>query len=187
MTVETKADFARRLGRDRSYVTRLGQKGRLVLTDDGRVLVDESLARIEATRGVRFDMSKHWEENRGREGEDRPHKPVPSVLDTEEIGRRTRVAQMRKEEAEAEKRHRELEELTGALVRRDEIQRALANAVAVILGQIENMPDRIAPQVHGIEDMERVRARVKDEMESLCRRVSDELGRLANDEKGKAA
>lgn len=194
MTVESKAEFARRIGKDRSFVTRAGQKGRLVLNADGQVLVEESVARLEATRGSRFDMSDHWERRRETKaqapaaGLEHGVERLPlAALNADEIGRRTRLAQMKKEEAEAEKRQRELDELTGALVRRDEIERALANAVAVILGQVENMPDRIAPQVHGIDDMERVRARVKDEMEELCRRVSHEIGRIAADDKEAAA
>jgi hypothetical protein len=48
--VATLADFARLAGFKRSHVTWLKVCGRLVLTDDGRVRVAESIARIEATR-----------------------------------------------------------------------------------------------------------------------------------------
>lgn len=194
MTVESKAAFARRMGFDKSWVTRASQAGRLVLVGEGRgaqVAVEESIERLEMTRGTNYGVSDHWASQR-TETDERPSDPAevsgnPGDLAPEEISRRTRMAQMRKEEAEADKRHRELDELTGALVRRDDIERALVDALAVILGQIENIPDRIAPQVHGVADMDRVRARIKDEMDGLCRRVSDELKLLATDDKEAAA
>lgn len=46
----TLAEFARYKGWRASYVTELKQAGRLVLTSDGRVLVRESLQRIDQTQ-----------------------------------------------------------------------------------------------------------------------------------------
>ena len=54
-TVATQADFARRLGVSRSHVTGLKHAGRLVLTDNGLVDVDASIARIDATRDPNRD------------------------------------------------------------------------------------------------------------------------------------
>jgi hypothetical protein len=56
-TIESRSEFARRLGVHRSQVTRWAQKGRLVETATGRVLVKESLARLEATEGGRPDAT----------------------------------------------------------------------------------------------------------------------------------
>lgn len=49
MTSCTKAAFARRMGCARSYVSKLEKAGRLVLTEDGRVDPEASLARIRET------------------------------------------------------------------------------------------------------------------------------------------
>lgn len=58
--VETKAQFAKRLGVNKSTVTRYDQAGRLVLAPNGKVKVEESLALIAATKGARGDVSaKH--------------------------------------------------------------------------------------------------------------------------------
>jgi hypothetical protein len=62
---EHLAAFARRLGVNRSTVTRAAQSGRLVLADDGRVLVQASLARWHATRGGRLDLAERHAEARG--------------------------------------------------------------------------------------------------------------------------
>ena len=55
---ETKAQFAKRLGVNKSTVTRYGQAGRLVLAPNGKVKVEESLHLINATKGHRIDVSE---------------------------------------------------------------------------------------------------------------------------------
>lgn len=62
---EHLAAFARRLGVNRSTITRAAQAGRLVLAADGRVLVQASLARWHATRGGRLDVAERHAEARG--------------------------------------------------------------------------------------------------------------------------
>lgn len=62
---EHLAAFARRLGVNRSTVTRAAQAGRLVLAADGRVLVQASLARWHATRGGRLDLAERHAQARG--------------------------------------------------------------------------------------------------------------------------
>lgn len=62
---ENLAAFARRLGVNRSTVTRAAQSGRLVLDADGRVCVVASLARWHATRGGRDDVAARHAAARG--------------------------------------------------------------------------------------------------------------------------
>lgn len=57
---ETKAQFAKRLGVNKSTVTRYGQAGRLVLAPNGKVKVEESLQLINATKGARLDVSEKY-------------------------------------------------------------------------------------------------------------------------------
>jgi len=64
MTVETKAEFARRLSWNRSTVTRAAQAGRLVLVGD-RIDVEASLARLQATEGGRTDVAARHAVARG--------------------------------------------------------------------------------------------------------------------------
>lgn len=63
----SQAEFARRLGVQRSYVHALKEAGRLVLTSDGkRVLVEESLQRLEETADPRrADVRERWAAYRG--------------------------------------------------------------------------------------------------------------------------
>jgi hypothetical protein len=55
---ETKAQFAKRLGVNKSTVTRYGQAGRLVLAPNGKVKVEDSLRLIASTKGARLDVSE---------------------------------------------------------------------------------------------------------------------------------
>lgn len=67
-TTETRAAFARRIGINKSNVTRAAQAGRIVLTANGkRVEVEASLARWAETRGGRDDVAARHAETRGAE------------------------------------------------------------------------------------------------------------------------
>lgn len=187
-TLERMCDFADRLGVNRSTVTRWRAAGRLVLSDDGRVDVEASQRRLEATRGGRFDVSARWDAHRGapiQTGTAAPElapepEPTPDdPLDLDEVGRRTRVAQMRKEEAIARQKEREDQELAGMLVRKAEVKRDLTDAATIILGVWESLPDRLAPILTGIEDPARVRAILRDEVEQMGHQVSAQLDAVA--------
>lgn len=71
----TKAEFARLIGRDRSWVTRMAQAHRLVIEGQGkaaRIKVAESKALLEQTAGTRDDVAaRHADERRGRPRKDR--------------------------------------------------------------------------------------------------------------------
>lgn len=63
--IESKAAFARRLGVNKSTITRAAEAGRLVLTPRGQVEVEKSLERWHATKGARSDVAARHAENRG--------------------------------------------------------------------------------------------------------------------------
>lgn len=66
MTLETRADFARRLGVNRSTITRAAAAGRLVM-QGGMVEVEASLARWHETKGGRTDVEARHAAQRGAE------------------------------------------------------------------------------------------------------------------------
>lgn len=189
MTLEKQSDFARRVGVDKSQVTRWKQDGRVVMVD-GMVDVEASLARLEATRGTRHDVSDRHAAERGQPlALDLPAPPAAPLADTDsqgtdaaldldEIGRRTRVAQMLKEEHAAALKRIELSEREGQLIAKGDVVGAVTDAVAVILSAAEAVPDRLAPILIGA-DVERARALLRDEMETLLATVSQQLGQLA--------
>jgi hypothetical protein len=66
--IETKAAFARRIGINKSNVTRAAQAGRIVLTPGGMVNVEASVQRWYETKGGRDDVAARHAENRGAAG-----------------------------------------------------------------------------------------------------------------------
>lgn len=62
---ETRAQFAARLGVHRSTITRAVEAGRLVLHENGHILVAPSLKRWHETKAGRTDMEARHAENRG--------------------------------------------------------------------------------------------------------------------------
>lgn len=65
MTVESKAAFARRLGVNKSTISRAAQAGRLVMRGD-QVDIEASLARWHATQGGRSDVAERHAAQRGQ-------------------------------------------------------------------------------------------------------------------------
>ncbi|MGE4340205.1 MAG: hypothetical protein AB7E55_30270 [Pigmentiphaga sp.] len=66
MTLESKAAFARRLGVNKSTITRAAQAGRLVMDGD-LVDIEASLTRWHATKGGRTDVEERFAAQRGQE------------------------------------------------------------------------------------------------------------------------
>lgn len=65
MTVESKAAFARRLGVNKSTISRAAQAGRLVMRGN-QVDIEASLARWHATQGGRADVAERHAAQRGQ-------------------------------------------------------------------------------------------------------------------------
>ena len=65
MTLETRADFARRCKVNRATVTRWAEAGKLVIAADGRIDAEASLARLNETRGARADVAARHAAKRG--------------------------------------------------------------------------------------------------------------------------
>lgn len=63
--IETRAQFAARLGVNRSTITRAVQAGRLVIHESGNILVEPSLQRWRETKGSRDDVAARHAEKRG--------------------------------------------------------------------------------------------------------------------------
>ncbi len=66
MIIETKTQFADRQGVNKSTVTRWAAAGRLVLAPNGRVMVEQSIAKINASQGGRSDVADRHAQNRGQ-------------------------------------------------------------------------------------------------------------------------
>src|SRR5574340_321775 len=146
MTLETRAEFARRMGWNRSSVTRGVQDGRVVLEGD-LVSVEASLAKIEALAHPAAHHRAHAqqleEERQAKAGGD--DKPAPEGI--EELNLRLKRAEADKREHEAEMARMERETMAGNLIAREDVEFALDDFGATLRSLMENLADRLAPVV----------------------------------------
>lgn len=182
MRVESQAQFARRLGKDRSYVTRLKQAGRLVMRD-GKVVVDESLQRLEATESpLPRDIAKReamadYRAQRDDAGEASASHlfdaDAPEPL--EAIGRRIKAAQARKLAADADRAEIERSRLEGSLCETAAVITAGMAIGAAVREAFESLADRHAPELAATTDPTQVHARLTEAAELALQDLSREL------------
>lgn len=180
MTTETRAAFARRLGWNRSSVTRAVQDGRVVLADD-LVDVEASLARIEALASPaphhRAHAAQLEEDRAGRKPDEEADKPASENL--AELNLRLKRAEADKREHEADIARMEREQRAGNLLPRDIVDFALSDYAATLRGLLENRADRLAPVLYPMQTMEEVHAALAEADESLLNEMADLMKRKA--------
>lgn len=147
----TRSEFAELNGCSKSYVTKLGGEGRLVLTEDGkRVLVAESLARIAETTRATERAS------------------VPALAPV------VRADRDRKDFYDAENARLDLEGRLGRLMDRGEGVAVAADAGTYLRATLEAWCDVLTPDLAATGgDEARIRAVLRDR----CREVLGEFSR----------
>lgn len=180
MALESQAAFARRLGKDRAHVTRLKNAGRLVMRE-GKVVIEETLARLEATESpLPRDIA-----NRERLAAERFAETTagePEAIEDQDlaaIGRRFKLQQMRKMEAEAAMAHMERDKLAGLLVATEDVDRAGLELGATVRATLEALPDRYAPELAAASEVHRARAILAEAVELALGTITRELEGLA--------
>lgn len=166
--LETRSQFAARIGKDKSYVTRLDQSGRLVLVGEGRsalVDIEASLQRIEETKGGRDDVADRHAAAKGKQ----TSKPDESRVS----------AQTRKEAAQADVAEMERDVMRGKLIEREQVEQALSDVVAFARQGVENLPHRVAAQLVG-KDFEQIVAILREAIsENMAETHKEACKRLA--------
>lgn len=154
----TRAEFARRNGWAKSYITKLGHEGRLVLTEDGlHVRVAESMARIRDTASA-------------------PERASDAAVSPQYRGDRDR-----REYYDAENARLDLEERLGRLLQASQVTAALAEAGTLLRQRLESWPHRLAPQIAALAGHEaRIRSLLIDEVGLLLADISQSLGKAAD-------
>jgi hypothetical protein len=190
------ADFARTLGRSRSWVTQLRQAGRLVLTPNGRlVLVAESLALIEATRDPAKDgvAARHAAERAARAGQGgaQPHvapSPPPAPVDDAEdetpdapVSSTFQHWREREQRAKALAAERANEIADGKLLLAEDAKAANAQAFTVVRIEMEQLAETLAPQMIGLTDEARARGLMVEAVEHALAECARRLNDLARE------
>lgn len=159
----SRAEFARRQGWQKSYVTKLGKAGRLVLDDAGCVLVDATMARIAETA----DPSR-------AAPADEPAEPLASNHDYQ-------TARAKREHYLALQAEADYLRGIGELVLLSAVEDVGANMGATLRSALERLPVRLAPELAMESDEARVRALLADALDDVLREVSRLMSQVATD------
>lgn len=190
METETQAAFARRLGKDRSHVTRLKQAGRLVM-EGKRVVVNASLTRLEATESPlprdianRDRLAAERGDQGAREANNADALDVKGELET--VGLEMKRNQAAKLAAEAEISQMERDKMAGRLCVVDEVRAAGLRIGSTIQSTFESLPDRYAAELAAATDTSQAHAMLVEAVELALRTcsktIADELGKVGADE-----
>ncbi len=148
----TQSEFAAANGWSKSYVTKLKQEGRLVLTPAGLVDFPASLDSIKATSGA-------------------PERAAPAVQ-----GKVYSEAVDRKAYAEGELAMIRLQQELKKLLSAEEVFSVLDDAGTLIRTMVEGWRDRLPPQLAALGgDESRIEAFMRSECDYLLRRLSEKL------------
>jgi len=165
----TQAEYAAHRGVRPSYITKLKQEGRLVMTDDGRVDADASDARIGNTSDPgRDDVADRHQANRSG---------VQSAPDG--VGNSYQAARAVKERFLALEAKRSYEQAMGLLRDGREVESIVAAAMTELRQRLESMAGTMAPELAAMTDEGRVRAYLRDEISHALESASHNFGRLA--------
>lgn len=171
----TQREFARLQKVSPSYVTALRQAGRLVMVGR-KVDVDASRRRIKETESGALPHSavrEHWEKERGA-----PPAPESESGNGDQLIPNTRAYwDRRAAAAAAEMREIELAKMKGDLIPREDVDFVLKDFGAVWRGLLENLPDRLAPQVYPLTTLEDTRAAILEAAEELQQEMADTMKR----------
>ncbi len=183
MTLLNQSQFAKELGRHRSYVTELKSKGLLVMRAG---LVD-----VEATKKLMEDMkdpskqavAERHEANRQAAASATATPPTDQIALSagEKAGSVYQQSRALKEKYAAMTAKRDYEISTGKLIIAEEAAKIAANAAAVVRQRLDSLPDVLAPQFAAETDEQRIRATFYDQIESLLSEMHRQFKNLAKD------
>jgi len=196
----TQAEFAAAQGWHRSTVTRLKQAGRLVM--QGRMVkVAASLARIEETGGMRFDVAERHAANRAQpvtqpaqpEAEKTAQAPLAGAVkgtgsgdgaiaapaSGSGTGERRSDAQARKEAALADLAEMDVKQKRGNLIPKDDVDAALRAFATSVRARLDVLPDQLAPLLAPVSDLDEIHALLAEHARSILAAVADDMGRAA--------
>lgn len=135
----SQAEFARLINASRSYVTQLKKAGRLVFTDGGLVLVNESKARIKESADPAKDGT---------------------INTIDQVGNSYAASRAVKERYQAMLSKLQYERESRILVLKSDVAASVADIVTRFRMASENLPFRASPELVG-KDMDQVRAILK--------------------------
>jgi len=181
----TRKEFAQLNDWSPSYVTKLAQADRLVFTEHSnprkqKVLVKESLARIEATKDPnRDDVSSRHKKARAAKGKngsetEAAHSKPPSKS-SQRVSTTFTESRAEKEYYLAQKAKAEHLKMIGELCETASARHAAGEAGTILRSALENQPDQLAPLLAAETDENRVHALMVEYNEQLLHDIADQF------------
>lgn len=180
-------EFAAHIGKKPGYVSELKTKGRLVLTESGKIDVDASLDRIQATA----DPSKIGvvERHAKERAEKQATKASPSMPDLNAAGDKSgsvyQKARAMREQYNAMLAKIEYEKSIGQLLVTTEAIGAVADGDAMIRSRLESLPNILSPRLAAESDENCIRAILTDEIEHLLGELSKTFHKMTQNHEHK--
>lgn len=185
----TPRQLAERLGYKPQYGNQLAKDGRFVFAPDGkRVLVQESIARFNATK----DPSKQGVADRHAAGRVDQADPDDAPESSDEDGPAGGVplydfqnAKAKREHWAAEREHAAFRKEAGELIELTTHIAAMADVGATVRAKLEAWASTLPPQLAGLDEAA-VRATLADQVELLLRDLADRVRRHSGEGQGAA-
>lgn len=161
----SRSEFAVHIGVAKSYVTKLGHQGRLVMGQgENAHLVD-----VTATKALLVETTGAPE---------RANEAAQSPVFSD--------AKDQREHYQAEMARLDYEERCGKLMPAEEVRAVVATAGTGLRARLEMLPDSLAPQLAAVQDEARVKALLAAEIESALAELSHQFGKLLGGADGRA-
>ena len=186
MTLENQSQFARRLGHDKAYITRLKQAGRLVMEND-LVNVEASMARIQATQGDRPQVAEFHAEQRelkymtapshGSPGMAGNHSAPGHDLSLDKARRVRAISEARIKTAQADQEEMARDKMAGNLIAREDVDFVLRDFGATLSSLLENLADRLAPIVYPLTTLSETHTAIREMAEEIQQEMAETMQR----------
>jgi hypothetical protein len=189
-TTMSVPDFSAHINCKRTYAYQLKKEGRLVLTDDGKMVkVAESIARIAATRdpahqGVadRHAAERGAPAQTGHAPNADPAPPMGEGSDAPVPGYDFQSSKAKREHFSAMEAEASYRQKIGELLEASEVRGVLIEVLTVLRVAIEGLPYNLAPVLAATSDEAEIKSLLTTEVEFALKTAHDSLAKLGRGE-----
>lgn len=183
----SKSAFAERQGWSPSYVTKLGKQGRLITTEDGRLVnVSETLALLRRTSDPGKEAVRQHHQGARTERHVGAHAKSSAPTDEPSASGSADPAywsaKARREGALADLAEHELAVKRSEYVLRERVEAAAFGSTRMLRDALLGLPTQLAPELANMADARDVEIRLRN----AIRRVLEDMARMTADDLDKA-
>jgi hypothetical protein len=163
MTTLNQTQFAKTIGKSKGYISMLKASGRLVMTEDGKLVdVEASIKLIADTADQNRDdvAARHEAERLARKNKKAIEVPAEDLQKVKFSEGRAKEQHFKALQAELD-----YKKTIGELVSKQEMQMAVTDMVMTFRQSIENLPHRISADLVG-KDVDVIRGLLRQEITS---------------------